>query len=156
MKTIFKLLLLLSIAVPFGSKLNAQTCKIRVYYDENGYRVKRMQDCTGGRPAAPPDSSNMASTADSLNKLAAGTFKIYPNPTQMQVSVLLDELSLQSPCSLTITDATGRAFKTQALTSQLTEIDLSGFTDGTYYFRLQRGNVINTVKVAKVYGSGDR
>ena len=136
-------------------------CGIEISYDDNGYRITRQKLCPVPRTAPPFDSTAVPSainnqlSVDSLTQIAAGIFKVYPNPTAMSVNVYLDDISLKTKCNLTVMDETGRVFRRQSLNNSVTEIDLTGFANGTFLFSLQRGAQVNSVKVVKLSGMRD-
>ncbi|WP_118976988.1 T9SS type A sorting domain-containing protein [Taibaiella koreensis] len=153
-----KIISLTVLFMAFAVIAKAQVCKILISYDDSGNRIKREKSCVGNRPENPADSVNLAAQGigGGADKALGpvGLFEIYPNPTANQVNVRLDAISLQSACSLIITDATGKALSQRSLKDPVTTIGLNGYTDGTYFFMLYRGSSVNTVKIVKEYSMG--
>jgi hypothetical protein len=158
MKPIYLVLVLLA----FTIRIHAQApCVIKIGYDDNGYRVHRVLDCTGGRPANPNDTIPLASADtskanDSIQNQLAGKFEVYPNPSNDIVYIQLDGISLKEQCSYILTDATGKVLGQSNITGAITSLKLASFADGTYFVILKRGLQVNTIKIAKQYGDGDR
>ena len=136
--------------------MNAQVCKIKIAYDDNGYRIKRTLDCTKPAPGPLSDSNkatvvpgstghDVAGTRDQLN----GIFQVYPNPTENLVYVSLDATLMESKCTITVTDIEGRVLISRKVTDAVTAIDLTTYASGTYSIILQRDSGVNTVKVIK-------
>jgi hypothetical protein len=149
MKTIYFALSLLALS----GAARGQTCSIAISYDDNGYRVKREKLCTMSDVVPDSLAPLPLATADSTGPDALGLFRVYPNPTGNQVNIGLDAVSLRSKCSVTLTDATGKALGNKVMTGPVTTMDLGGYADGIYFFILQRGTQVNTVRVVKQYGS---
>jgi hypothetical protein len=157
MKLVYTFLIFAVAITAFAVRSHAQ-CSILISYDDNGYRIKRAK--AGCRPSPPADSSSNVTDqtiqhTDSVTTYIPSTFQIYPNPSTARVIVQLDAVSLQSKCTLTVTDAIGKTLKQQTLTAAITEIDLSCLADCLYFFVVQRGEKINTVRVVKEQGAGN-
>lgn len=141
------------------SQVSAQTCKIKIYYDENGNRIQRALEC--GRPASPSDSALVHQQEQQLAATAiVGTtnasFQVYPNPFETQIHIKLDALLLNEGCSLLLTDIAGKtlAYK-QQVKETISTFSLEGYADGTY-FVIVIGSRRHTVKIVKQTGNGFR
>ena len=126
---------------------SAQTCKIKIYYDDNGNRILRALECA--KPA--PDEST--SVKESAN-LAAG-YQVYPNPAENKVNIKLDADLLAKGYGIVMTDIIGKIlYEQRSITQTVSTIDLQGYADGTYFIVIAQGMERHTVKVVKQTGSG--
>jgi hypothetical protein len=73
--------------------------------------------------------------------------EIYPNPADEIIWVKINRNSVEK---LTITDMIGRELKTIAAPGSLTQIDMSGNSEGVYFIRLYEGDKIYTYRFTKV------
>jgi hypothetical protein len=160
-KSKFMKALLLSIVLGLvAAAAGAQTCKIRIYYDNNGNRIQRILDCTGPKPAPAADSIPdpalvRANISPGLDGNREAGFAVYPNPAAHRVNVKLDAGYLAQSCSITLTDITGKAlYQVQKVNAPLSTIDLGPYADGVYFIVLQRGAVRNAVRIVKQSGNG--
>jgi hypothetical protein len=132
----------------------AQTCKIKIYYDDNGNRVLRAKEC--GKPAPDePILQTETKQTDSFRNLTSGTYQVYPNPAENKVNIKLDADVLAKGCSLSLTDITGKVlYQQHAVTDVVSAIDLQGYADGAYFIIIATSNDRHTVKIVKQTGSG--
>jgi hypothetical protein len=154
-----KTLLVLVFTVVSLVKLNAQTCKIKIYYDDNGNRIQRVLDCTGERPAPPADNSPVLSNENEVmsnDSFNLNGFQVYPNPSESRINIKLDALSLASGnCNIALTDLSGKMlFSKNNIKEPVSVISLDGYTDGTYFVMITIGSKKSTVKIVKQTGSG--
>ena len=84
-----------------------------------------------------------------IQDLYAGTEAViaYPNPAADLVQIHVSRL--QPAAQITIFDALGRRLKTERLTSQIQQIDLSALQPGLLLVRVQNGRNVNTLSVLK-------
>ncbi len=143
---------LLLILLPIAS-LQAQTCTIKISYDDNGNRILRELACLSPRPGDEdnPDEQLPRSrkTLLSDSSTVAGNFTVYPNPTSNEVFVELDALSLLQKCTILLVDQLGREHFRKERPGARTAIELSHLPDGLYYILLWRNEQKSTVKIVK-------
>ncbi len=86
-----------------------------------------------------------------LEKLEEGKTTLYPNPTSGKV--ILDIFNRQiSAQDLSLFDVSGRSYgikRVRRLSGNRLELDLSGFTPGTYFVRVKADNGFKTLPVVK-------
>ena len=133
----------------------AQTCKIKIYYDANGNRTQRVMEC--GDEIAPPDKVELQTVRkkmDGFNDLTSGTYQVYPNPAENKVNIRLDADLVTKECSISLIDITGKAlYQQRTVTDVVSAIDLQGYADGAYFIVISTGNEKHTVKIVKQTGS---
>lgn len=127
-----KKLLLLSILLTLTTLGFAQTYKIVISYDANGNRIKRERVCVG--------CSQMMSVSQ---KLPSGV-NLYPNPTNGQCFLQLPMDWLDATggktCQITVSDATGKVLQSMQAKQTVSTLDLSAYTDATYWISVTVGN----------------
>jgi hypothetical protein len=153
-----KIVLILSFVLIKVNAFSQQTCKIKIYYDDNGNRIQRRLECTG-KPSPPTDSSIVLSNEDEVTSndpFNLNGFQVYPNPTESRINVKLDAFSLASGnCNIALTDLSGRIlFSKNNIKEPVSVISLDGYTDGTYFVMIAIGGKKSTVKIVKQTGSG--
>ena len=130
-----------------GLEAQAQTCKIKIYYDANGNRILRVKECN--KPA-PDESTSIAEPTDLV-----ANYQVYPNPAENKVNIKLDADLLAKGCNIFMTDISGRMlFQKVNVAQAVSVIDLQGYTDGTYFIAIVQDNIRHTVKIVKQTGSG--
>jgi|GEM_PF-1227787 len=139
----------------------AQQYKIVVSYDENGNRLLRekicYEDCQGGKPAPPQDSTSSSGNAKDAGSAIAGLdiingtgFELFPNPTTGNLTLRLGSVSMLSPnCELLISDAAGRVMFRKKVTEQISHYDIGANADGFYFCTLLWGDKRETVRIVK-------
>lgn len=135
---------------------NAQTCKIKIYYDANGNRTQRILECgrQGDKSAIPMAAISKQNT---FNDLATGTYQVYPNPAENKVNVKVDASLIEKGYSIFMTDISGKMiFQQKDVKQTISEIDLRGLADGTYFIQIVSGTDHHTVKIVKQTGNGYR
>jgi hypothetical protein len=157
MKSIY-LIVAIALLSSFTAKCQTAYCAITFGYDDNGYRITRKKTCYYNGPGTQvlrEPVQNDTNALKPIDQFTVGTYQIYPNPAINQANIKLDAVSLQSVCSITITDVLGKMLKRQYITDPVTGIDISGFANGTYFFVLRRGDKMNTVRLVKLDGIRD-
>lgn len=151
-----KNVILLFVISFLGLNAQAQTCKIKIYYDANGNRIQRVLECTAGKPA--PDEAPLKTETKQTNTfsdLAHGRYQVYPNPAENKLNVKLDTDLLSEGCDLFMTDLSGKMlYQRQNVSNAVSEIDLQGLADGTYFIIITYSNERHTVKIVKQTGNG--
>lgn len=74
------------------------------------------------------------------------SFSIYPNPTQNQLFV---KGEVQEPTELVIMNTSGKMVLKERLTKEKRAVDLTGFSKGIYYLRLQNAKGAKVFRVVK-------
>jgi hypothetical protein len=134
----------------------AQTCRIIISYDANGNRIQRALVCPDEH--IPPDKAvlyTVRKKMDGLGDLTSGTYQVYPNPAENKVNIKLDANLLAKDCSIFMTELTGKVlYQQRNVSSSVSEIDLQGYADGTYFIVVVQGTDRHTVKIVKQTGGG--
>ena len=145
-----KILVLLALVAVAGYT-NAQTCKIKIYYDANGNRIQRVLQCESGRPAGDQVvTRSEQKLINGFGDLNEGAYQVYPNPAENKVNIKLDAAMLTKGCSITMNDLTGKVlFQQNKVSDAVTSISLDGLADGTYFIQIVSGKDRHTVKVVK-------
>lgn len=81
----------------------------------------------------------------STNNIQFNEFKVFPNPTNDNVSIILKQLNANE--RLQIYDVFGRNLKTQHITRLNTTINLENFAEGVYFFKIESGTNTTTKKI---------
>lgn len=142
------------ISLVLAGYCQAQTCKIKIYYDANGNRTQRILECDrpGDKSAIPMAAISKQNT---FNDLAAGTYQVYPNPAENKVNVKVDASLIEKGYSIFMTDISGKMIFQQKDVKQTTSvIDLRGLADGTYFIQIVSGADRHTVKIVKQTDNG--
>lgn len=82
----------------------------------------------------------------SLNEISADWVRVYPNPASNQVTI---EVSNDRIASVEIVDVVGKVIATAALNGNKATMDVSNFTNGTYFYQLKdlQGTTLTTEKM---------
>jgi len=76
-----------------------------------------------------------------------GLIKIYPNPTQNVLNILLEQIEL--PCTITLKDLQGRVVFNTLTNSQKLELNLSTYKSGIYLIGITNDNFTRELKVVR-------
>jgi hypothetical protein len=90
-------------------------------------------------------TSQVVVVVEACTGLAKNTrrdFNIFPNPAADQLFIQTDG----ADAAITISDVSGRVIATTSASSELTAIDLTNYSAGVYYVRLQTNNYSRTEK----------
>jgi hypothetical protein len=80
--------------------------------------------------------------ATNIANIAQHNFNVYPNPTNGELSLVLNEESI-----ITITDASGSTIKTQVCQAGKNQISLSDLCDGLYFVQIKDRNQTQFAKI---------
>ncbi len=120
---------MIALIVSSAAVAQAQDCCsgcILFNYDGSGNRIKRYYQIN-------PMGCRIAATEEEAKATAA---KLYPNPTEGQLSVQLSEAPA-GRSSFEVVDAQGRLLLTQPATASLTDFDLRQYPAGAYWLLLR-------------------
>lgn len=92
--------------------------------------------------ACSDTSMCMPITTIGLEEFEGASFEIYPNPTDGELTVDVDELDVKS---FTLYDATGRVVMTGELHEGINQISIADLARGTYTFELNGYNAIRSI-----------
>ncbi len=81
----------------------------------------------------------------SVDDFSVTKFTVYPNPSTTIFTIELNNLNADS--TLEVYDIFGRSIKTKKITNQKTNVDLQGFSEGVYFFKITSDNGISVKKV---------
>ena len=83
-----------------------------------------------------------------MDALTDGTVSVYPNPTNGEVNFLITSPSVKT---IVLVDIVGKVIDSRAVNSELTEFDLSNYSNGTYFYRLinENGSTLVTQKLVR-------
>ncbi len=129
---------------------NAEISSVAVYNEEtiyvNGWFTNSLDF---GSISFEADNKNgfigvlgdLVGTTEYLRKNESLLFELFPNPAHQEINILLNS-DLQNEAHLIITDITGKNIYSGKINNQMvkTTIDLSGFSPGVYFAKLQSGN----------------
>jgi hypothetical protein len=149
-----KLITLLAIAC-YAINAQAQTCKVKIYYDANGNRIQRVVECP--HEITPPNQVELQPIKKKMDGLGltSGMYQVYPNPAENKVNIKLDANLLSKGCSIVMTDITGKVlYQQHNISTSVSAIDLQGYTDGAYLIVIVQGTDRHTVKIVKQTGNG--
>jgi hypothetical protein len=95
------------------------------------------------------ETNDFCVTADAgLDGLSLDDFQLYPNPSGGLINISLTAV-FQSNFNLEIWDLSGRLIRTMQLKDNMTTVDLSSVSQGTYFFTVSDGVSVLTKKVLK-------
>jgi hypothetical protein len=146
-----------------AQQLPVGSCGIVHIYDASGNRIKRVYFCNNGSDPYPARIQNpntfKSKSAESLNNEFSKTIDgsenvefqiidaLYPNPTTGKFSITFSK-SLKR-ATIFITDVNGKTLQRFGANGYKVDFDLSNFSSGFYFVRVENeGNVI-TKKVVK-------
>ena len=133
--------------LPFG------VCGIVNIYDAAGNRTKRVYFCNNGDPY--PQKNQQAGNTEKdevpVIKSEPAEFQyvdaLYPNPTTGKFFVTFTKSLVNAAVS--ITDNSGKTLLKFTASGNKVEFDLSPYTAGMYYVRIEEGSKTITKKVVK-------
>lgn len=76
-------------------------------------------------------------------------FKVYPNPSNDQFNVAIDEAMMKSKCEIMLTDQLGKVHYQNVVKQTVTTISTTHLADGVYYIIVNYGNRRSSVKLVK-------
>ena len=79
---------------------------------------------------------------------ALATVKVYPNPTDENLTVSIDKYTNLSGITIKVLDALGTVFHQQLITGSTQSIDVNSWTVGVYFLHVMNGN--KTVDIKKI------
>ncbi|MBS1652801.1 MAG: T9SS type A sorting domain-containing protein [Bacteroidetes bacterium] len=93
-------------------------------------------------------TSIVVSVCTSISKLAQGnaTINLFPNPSNGKFVV---EMSNANNASVQVLDLTGRILLNTTMNNNALEIDLSNYSNGVYYIRINSNNQLHVLKAIK-------
>lgn len=153
-----KHLIILFVVLMSNNLVSAQ-CYIQYTYDTSGNRIKREYVGGCAKPASKNDVEDVVKTAISDSIIGVRTeiirndienkIKVYPNPTNDMVNILLDDIELN--CVYTITSIAGYQVGQGQIKDHTTFVDLSQYLAGTYILvvRSQDNQIIYTTTIIK-------
>ena len=93
------------------------------------------------------ETINFCLTADAgLNSLSLDDFELYPNPSNDLINISFNA-AFQGNFNLEIRDLSGRLISTMQLKDNMTSVDLSSLSNGTYFLTVSDGVSVLTKKV---------
>ena len=137
-----------------AQELPLGTCGIVNVYDAAGNRTKRVYFCNNGidpYPMRNQSSAGQDSEDDGKGETQPGEFQyvdaLYPNPTTGKFSISFSKNL--SNASFSITDNNGKIIARFKASGYKVDFDLSPYTAGIYYVRIEENGKIITKKVIK-------
>ena len=127
--------------------LNAQTQKISYLYDAAGNRSDRIIDYDSQQS---PQHAKQAQPAQYEDKLFGDKqVIIYPNPTEGQVTVEIQNYDAATTGSISISTVNGRLLQQAEIIAAQTPLDISAQPDGMYLFVIRIDGQVSTWKILK-------
>ena len=82
-------------------------------------------------------------------KFIPNSFSVYPNPTNSLVNFYVTHPNIKS---IVVMDIVGKEVMTSNIVGELTQINIEGFSNGTYFYRLlgEDGSTLIADKLFKV------
>ncbi|MFT3740235.1 MAG: T9SS type A sorting domain-containing protein [Breznakibacter sp.] len=114
-------------------------------YDNAGNRIERAIELNAANTA----KSAVLEQQVFEEALAGQEIKIYPNPTEGQLSVSVVPLESHLEGTIAVTDMNNRLILTKQITSGVTPIDLSAQPAGYYLMKIIIGTETSTWKIIK-------
>lgn len=118
-----KILLSFGLFLTLFNELSAQ-CPIAYNYDDNGNRIrKQLLMC---KTNSIEEDSSRTLQAD-----------VFPNPVTMSLKVSFQSVeNEEQPSSILLFDLTGKLLVEKQNIAELTEIDFSNYSSGTYFLKV--------------------
>ena len=136
-------LILLLINLGLATSIFSQS--LLYLYDAAGNRITRMQVATRSF-VLQKNEVNVVSSEGLLERKA---IKLFPNPVQTKLTVLLSELFEPGYGEVFLYDLQGRLLLSQDVTSIRTILQLDSFVSGTYLLKLVFGSRQSIWKIIK-------
>ena len=124
--------------------INPEDCEVEFVYDLSGNRIKRMVIILETRAANTPVQQEIFT-----DNIKNHTIKIYPNPTEGQLSVEILNMSNEDSGNLAIFNMRGQVVTKRVITQGRISLDISEQAAGTYLFRIDMNGETNTWKIIK-------
>lgn len=131
MKTKYFLVFLALLLSPvFNNKVYSQRCLV-FRYDNDGNRVKRFVD----------NHCDEIKTREEVQEVVVNeAVAVYPNPTDSQIMVVLEEESMHGLANCKLYDINGVLIIEQNLFKKETEVDIGNVPVGVYLLKVFAGN----------------
>lgn len=127
----------------FAQQLPPNTCGIVNVYDAAGNRTKRVYFCNNGVDPYPNKTIKEPGVTEEFQVIDA----LYPNPTTGRFSVTFSKAL--NNALVFITDANGKIISRFNANGYKVDFDLSQFSAGVYFVRLEDAGNIIVKKVVK-------
>ncbi|HWY35197.1 MAG TPA: T9SS type A sorting domain-containing protein, partial [Nitrosopumilaceae archaeon] len=75
---------------------------------------------------------------------------VFPNPAQDHVNIAINNFEETEIVQLYVTDNTGKNIYSQKIVNSQTQVDVSSYKQGIYYFQLSKGKETLFYKVVKL------
>jgi hypothetical protein len=125
-----------------ASSLSAQN--VSYAYDNAGNRIERVISLI-----ASPELRASEEVTELEDVVAKHEIRIYPNPTQGQLTVEIVDFNADLPFEFTLTDLSGKIIDRKKATSGYQNFNLSGQPDGIYLLRISIDGESTTWKIIK-------
>ena len=117
-------------------------------YDASGNLTQRtyvvnMQLSQARKNNPGKDSSNVVALSDKLK------VTIFPNPTKGELKIQVSGVDNNAEVDVTLYNPNGQVLLRQKVQEGLSEMDLSGYTDGWYLLKVQSGARVLNFKIVK-------
>ena len=122
-KTILSVLLLFIVTIA-----NGQQKKLAFTYDGVGNRISREMQTVVLRAGAIADSTNIA--VESLFNI---TIKVYPNPTQGQLTIEIEDFEIKTPLEMVVFDRSSQLLQRRTVKEPIIYLDLSSYPSAAWY-----------------------
>lgn len=103
--------------------------------------------CTAGIIADDADTlSFTVSATNSIDEKLSNAFQFYPNPSNGNITVEVNDLWVNEKTKMVITDLSGKEILQSDINATSTNLDLSAFSEGIYFLQLVKNGVVVEVK----------
>lgn len=141
---LFLLSMMLSVAFPV--RLQSQTSTIEYTYDAAGNRTGRAVIVLRSVVIAEEKEEQPFVAFDLFADLSV---RIHPNPTKGFVTVVILNLQQEQQVDLLLFDITGKMLISKQNAGTSTDMDLSGYVNGTYILKVVSGENVYDWKIIK-------
>jgi hypothetical protein len=135
-----------TITIPAGAPLGATRLRVQLAYQGSGQTSlpNVCGDFTWGEVEdyCVDITDGGSGGGAGLDMLTDGHVAVYPNPTNGAVNFMITSPSVKT---IVILDLVGKVIDTKVVNGDLTQFDLSGYSNGTYFYNLLDANGVTLV-----------
>jgi hypothetical protein len=141
-----------TISIPTGTPVGATRLRVQLAYVGSGqttlpnvcgdFTWGEVEDyCVEITTGVDPNAG--------IEALTDGTVSVFPNPTNGEVNFVVTSPSIKT---IAIVDIVGKVIETKVVSSELTQFNLTHYSNGTYFYRLidENGSTLVTEKLIRV------
>ncbi|MFT5779165.1 MAG: hypothetical protein ACI837_002122 [Crocinitomicaceae bacterium] len=126
-----------TITVPVGATLGSTRLRVQMAYQGSGQTTLPSECGTFEWGEVEDYCVTIDDGTGSLNDFNAGSVVAYPNPTSGLVNFLITSPVV---ASIELVDLVGKVISTSKVTGELTQLDVSNYAHGTYFYQVRNAN----------------